>query len=101
VLARRGVALICLGQVVTTVGVSRDNSERKRAEAELSAYRDQLENLVGERTAQLEEAKSAAEKANRAKSSFLANMSHELRTPMHGVLAYARLALDRASDPKL
>jgi PAS domain S-box-containing protein len=89
------------GRVAMTVGVSRDMSERKLAEAELGAYRDQLERLVRERTGELEVAKSIAENANRAKSAFLANMSHELRTPMHAILAYARLGLDRSVEPKL
>ena len=44
--------------------------------------------------AALEEARLAAEAANRAKSEFLANMSHEIRTPMAGILGMTELALD-------
>ncbi len=40
-----------------------------------------------------EEAKIAAEYANRTKSQFLANMSHEIRTPMNGVLGMTSLLL--------
>ena len=51
---------------------------------------------IEDRTAELAEAVSAAEAAERAKATFLANMSHEIRTPLNGVLGMAQ-ALDSDS----
>jgi len=56
------------------------------------ATRSSLEALA----AQLQEAKHAADAANRTKTRFLANMSHELRTPFQGVIGMLQL-LDQSS----
>lgn len=58
--------------------VTRDLTERRKAEKSLIA---------------------AYEEASKLKSEFLANMSHEIRTPMHGMLSALTLLLDTHLDP--
>jgi len=77
-----------------------DISHRKQIESELEKYRDHLEELVGNRTAELAEAKDIAESANRAKTTFLANMSHEIRTPMNAIIGLTYRLQKDIADPR-
>ncbi len=72
------------------IGLIRDISDQKRAQAQLLETNRQLENA----NIEAHELAMKAEVANTAKSQFLANMSHEIRTPMNAVVGMADLLLD-------
>jgi len=78
------------GQPLRMVGSFTDITGEVKNEHELALYRDHLEKLVSERTAQLEAARGEAERLAGVKTEFLANMSHEIRTPLNVVLGYAQ-----------
>ncbi|MDP1767230.1 MAG: PAS domain S-box protein, partial [Nitrospirota bacterium] len=78
------------GAIIGFLCLAVDISERKRSEAALKAYAQQLELMNESFDVALHQAKAATE----AKSNFLATMSHEIRTPMNGVIGMTSLLLD-------
>jgi PAS domain S-box-containing protein len=76
------------GKVLGVFAVARDVTERKR-----------FEQALQETNVKLEIAKSAAERANLAKSDFLSSMSHELRTPLNAILGFAQLLESASPSP--
>ncbi|MBA2675502.1 PAS domain S-box protein, partial [Ramlibacter sp.] len=70
------------GEAEGLLGISRDITERKRAEEDIRR------------------AKEIAEDATRMKSDFLANMSHEIRTPMNAIIGLSHLVLKTDLTPR-
>jgi diguanylate cyclase (GGDEF)-like protein/PAS domain S-box-containing protein len=69
------------GNVIGTMGISRDITERKRIEQELHKYRVRLEELVSERTAELKQANEELERdiaARKIAEQSLAQKAQEL-----------------------
>jgi len=65
--------------------------ETQRLRLRMLEQEQQARETLQLKNTQLQEAKEAAETANRAKSDFLANMSHDIRTPLNAILGYAQI----------
>lgn len=72
-------------------GVSRDISERKKVEQELENYRQHLEQLVEQRTAELQ-------KLNAELKSFASTVSHDLKTPLRAISGFTQIIHENYAD---
>jgi len=100
-----------LEKIGLQVGVALDNflvyealqaevTQRKQTEKELKKYCDSLEELVEERSTQLQianqklqEASISLQEPDKLKSIFLSSVSHELRTPLTSIIGFTDIIL--------
>lgn len=101
-----GVLVAVTNQQLTKL--NEQTQQRLVAEHELTLHLNALEQLIAQRTAELEAsnqrlllsnqalelAREQALQTAQARSTFLANMSHEIRTPLNGLLGMLALSLD-------
>lgn len=80
------------GQPTNSIGVIKDITERKLVEEELVGYRQRLEELVHDRTIQLESTIKDLE-------AFAYSISHDLRGPLRHINGFAKM-LDRSLPDK-
>lgn len=66
----------------------RDITKHKRTEDELAEHRHHLEELLAERTRELEAANEHLGTLSRARGQFISSISHELRTPISSLKLY-------------
>ncbi len=86
------------GNIVGTVHVARDITERKRIEAEVRRSRDQLETRVQERTADLAKAVARLELINQELQEFAFVASHDLQEPLRKIQSFSDLVVRSNRD---
>lgn len=94
------------GELHHYICIQTDVTERKRNAEALAANQkalemltENLEQLIRQRTAELEKSNEDLLHANQVKSDFISIVSHELRTPLTSIKSFAEILNDDLDDP--
>ena len=75
-----------------------DVTERKKTEEELRKYREHLEEMVEQRTAELEKTANELKRSNEDLQQFAYGVSHDLQEPLHVISGFLGLIEKRYRD---
>lgn len=87
------------GKITHYVAIKHDITKRKKMQKELDRYHGHLEQLVSDRTRELNQARVVAEEASLSKSELLSSMSHEILPPMNSIIDLTHLVRHSIQDP--
>jgi signal transduction histidine kinase len=86
------------GEIIAGMALTRDITTQKKVEIELRHSRNNLQELVAERTIQLENKAKELHLKNEELEAFTHTVAHDIKSPLHGLVGYSELLLEYRNE---